>query len=330
MPIDVEIENIILKKNIVKARNESVNESTRFIKEAKKYFKSTFKIQYALAIEYINTFFLESFNKIKGTNYNSMEEIPNVYLIKSEIKEITELINKYTVYWFQINSIHDGDLYFTRNKTNNRIDTNLTGLKSEFRKFIYGSDKKIHIDIKNSQPFILGLTLRGDTTLNQEELIRYIELTSSGMFYERMVDECRLATGKNCTRKEIKEMMFCILYSKNDSYRNKKMIMQKLFPSINKHINDRKKNDHTLLSIDMQKLEASISIDNICKKLYDLGISYYTIHDSWVIDEKYYDLVVNTVLDSFRTKFGIVPTLDSKYLNGKGFRTQEKDLFGHE
>lgn len=65
-------------------------------------------------------------------------------------------------------------------------------------------------------------------------------------------------------------------------------------------------------------------------KLYELGINYYTIHDSWVVNDNEYDLVVQTILDAFRNKFGIVPSLDSKYLNGGGFRTQQKDIFGHE
>ncbi|CAA0227777.1 hypothetical protein V2595_15190 [Tenacibaculum maritimum] len=44
--------------------------------------------------------------------------------------------------------------YFKRNRTNNRLDTNLTNLKSELRQFMVGNF--IYIDLKNSQPVLLG------------------------------------------------------------------------------------------------------------------------------------------------------------------------------
>lgn len=43
--------------------------------------------------------------------------------------------------------------YFKRNKTNDRLDTNLTNLKAELKQFIIGN--YVSIDLKNSQPFLL-------------------------------------------------------------------------------------------------------------------------------------------------------------------------------
>jgi len=48
--------------------------------------------------------------------------------------------------------------YFDRNKTNNRLDTNLTNLKKELRKYIIGD--YVNIDLKNSQPFFLSMLLK--------------------------------------------------------------------------------------------------------------------------------------------------------------------------
>lgn len=47
--------------------------------------------------------------------------------------------------------------YFKRNKTNNRLDTNLTNLKSQLKQFIIGD--YVSIDLKNSQPFFGGMLL---------------------------------------------------------------------------------------------------------------------------------------------------------------------------
>ena len=52
--------------------------------------------------------------------------------------------------------------YFSRNKTNNRLDHNLTNLKSEIRNYILGD--YVSIDLANSQPFFLSQLLK---TLSQ-------------------------------------------------------------------------------------------------------------------------------------------------------------------
>jgi len=54
--------------------------------------------------------------------------------------------------------------YFNRNKTNNRLDTNLTNLKSYLKQFIIGD--YVNIDLKNSQPFFLSMLLETIINLN--------------------------------------------------------------------------------------------------------------------------------------------------------------------
>jgi hypothetical protein len=48
---------------------------------------------------------------------------------------------------------------FHRNKTNNRLDTNLTNLYKPLKLFTKGADELIQIDLKNSQPCFLALFL---------------------------------------------------------------------------------------------------------------------------------------------------------------------------
>jgi hypothetical protein len=52
--------------------------------------------------------------------------------------------------------------YFCRNKTNNRLDTNLTSIKRELKQFIIGN--YVNIDLKNSQPFFLSMLLKSILT----------------------------------------------------------------------------------------------------------------------------------------------------------------------
>jgi len=61
-------------------------------------------------------------------------------------------------YLTSINHIEDKRFrYFKRNKTNRRLDTNLTNLKSDLRQFIKGD--YVSIDLKNSQPLLLGILI---------------------------------------------------------------------------------------------------------------------------------------------------------------------------
>jgi hypothetical protein len=66
---------------------------------------------------------------------------------------------KQNAYMIALSLLKDKRLrYFDRNKTNNRLDTNLTNLKKELRKFIIGD--YVNIDLKNSQPFFLSMLLK--------------------------------------------------------------------------------------------------------------------------------------------------------------------------
>jgi len=72
-------------------------------------------------------------------------------------KNVTD-VNKMYSYLNSINQFYDKRFrYFKRNKTNNRLDTNLTNLKKELRNFIVGN--YVSIDLKNSQPFFLAILI---------------------------------------------------------------------------------------------------------------------------------------------------------------------------
>ncbi len=67
--------------------------------------------------------------------------------------------SKAIYYHISIIKIYDKrQRYFKRNKTNKRLDTNLTNLKSELKQFIKGDF--IQIDLKSSQPFFLITILK--------------------------------------------------------------------------------------------------------------------------------------------------------------------------
>jgi hypothetical protein len=301
--ISVEIEKEILTKKIIKNKNERNNAVNEKLHQYKNHFLSTFKIDYDNAIKHLDDWFYNS-----TTNLNSL-------LCGAKLNpEWVKIVNKYNHIFISLSAINDGELYFRKNNTNGRIDTNLTSLKSEYKKFIIGKDL-YQVDIINSQPFILYLYLNSllcGAKLNEndkKELERYGDWTSSGLFYELFEKTYFNKTGKALNRKEIKNMMFCIFYSKNGSYRKEKNIFKTIFPFIMSYIEELKKEKHNEFAIKLQKIESKICIDKICNKLDLENIKYWTIHDAWLISYNDIKKVVNIIHNEFLNNFYRRPEL---------------------
>jgi len=301
--ISVEIDSKPLSKNILNNKNKRNNSVSDLYKPNKDYFLNTFSINYNLALKYINNYYTNSTLHLNsllcGRNYN---------------EEWIRIVNKYNSLFMSISAINDGYLFFNKNHTNGRIDTNLTSLSKELKQFIV-KDNLYQIDIINSQPFILYLYLNSPLCRrklddkDKKELNKYGDWTSSGLFYELFEKEYLRKTGKVLTRKEIKNMMFCIFYSKNGTYQKEKNIFKTIFPFINKMIESEKSVKHNDFAIKLQKIESKICIDKICSVLDIEDIEYYTIHDAWLVDKKDIDKTIKIIYNEFYENFHRRPEL---------------------
>lgn len=277
--IDIEIHSKPLSKKIINNKNSRNNLVADKYKVYKEHFIETFNIDYPEALKYINNLMEESISNLSLNSPLCGEKYS---------KEWIKIVNKYNHLYMSINAINDGELFFRKNKTNGRVDTNLTNMKGELKKFI-AVPNLYQIDIINSQPFILSLLLNSPLCgekLDKKELEKYTNWTSAGIFYEMFTREYFNKTSKVLERKDIKDIMFCIFYSKNGSYRKEKMIFSNMFPSIMKYIEEEKMSKHNEFAIRLQKIESKICIDIICEELHKENIKYYTIHDAWLVDLK--------------------------------------------
>lgn len=236
--------------------------------------------------------------------------------------------------------------YFKRSKTNNRLNTNLTNLKSNLRNFIFGDF--VYFDLKNSQPFFLYLLVcmylpvsiqptiytfmsqiknfglfkkrikpmysdiskfRQNWQISQNgEILKFKNWVLDGKFYDNFSE----FIGEKLSRKEIKEMMFLILFSNNNSERKKKEIFIEIFPTVNKIIEKIKSTDYTELAVILQKIESYVFIDVISKRLCDLGIVPLTIHDCIIVDRKHEEQAFSVITDTFSELFTQVPTFHTE------------------
>ncbi len=296
--IKVQVCKPTLTKKIISninTKNSYVNEK---YKKYKSFFLSNFDIDYEEGLNYINT------------NLNTSLCTTN------SIKDRFKLINKYNHSFMALSAINDGDLFFRYNKTNGRIDTNLTNLKSELKVFIK-TKNLVQVDIVNSQPYFLNLILSSNPSLctTNSEFEKYNNWTTKGIFYENFQREYYKNTGKSMNRKEIKNLMFCIYYSRNNSYIKEKNIFRSIFPEIMKWIEKEKENRHNELAIKMQKIESNFCINIVCQELDKHNINYYTIHDAWLVD-RFDELRVKNIIEQcFINTYNNIPKLKIEKIN---------------
>ncbi len=300
--VSIQLGSAPIIKRIIKKVNESKNAVSKQFKGYKDYFLKNFKIDFEGASNWLENWFNEEREKLElSSNYST---------------EIINLINKYNRLFISINAINDGDLFFRKNETNGRIDTNLTSLKKEFKKFI-SIEGLFQVDIKNSQPYFLSTILtsllcgrNSLQSLNGVEVQRFKKWCQDGNLYEMFSYEYEKQTGKVLTRSQIKEMMFCIFYSKNNSYRKEKSIFKTIFPTILEWIEKQKEKNHNQFSIRLQKIESEICIDEILPILDAAKINYFTIHDSWLVKKEDLNMAIKIIEDKFIEKFSYAPKLD--------------------
>jgi hypothetical protein len=305
----------ISKPTIFKKITSNVNKERNLVADEYKtyrdFFINNFSIDYDNALLYLDNWYNKELELIHSTSPL------NSPLCSSFLDKYIKLNNKYNFLFMSISSINDGNLFFRYSNTNGRIDTNLTNLKAELKQFI-NTPNLYQIDIVNSQPFILSLLLNSplcSSFLDKKELEKYTDWTSAGIFYEMFEREYFNKTSKVLTRKQIKDLMFCIFYSKNGSYIKEKNIFKSIFPTIMKFIDEQKKDKHNEFSIKLQKIESKICINIICKELDKENIKYYTIHDAWLVDEKNIKKTRDIIIRKFYDNFYRRPELKIEKIN---------------
>jgi hypothetical protein len=301
----------------------------------------------------------------KRAHYNRLE--PHLRLMKDELMkmdmdyqkankwiEINANDNQRLNYLTSINHIQDKRFrYFKRNKTNLRLDTNLTNLKSDLRQFIKGD--YVSIDLKNSQPFLLGVLI--DSIINNRDtLCSYLhsthlfktygikrikqvlkvhqkqekaEMVKLRLFYNSvcrgsLYDDFIKCYDDEISRDDAKKIMFKVLFSRNEyylgykktiPYENDKKTFSSVYPFVAEVVKELKRKDHKTLPIYLQRLESYLFIDCIAKELVNNGIIPFTIHDSVIVKREYYNRTIDIMNGVFMKQLGVIPSFEVKNLN---------------
>lgn len=380
-------EFVSFSKNLISVTISNINNYVKilkngeFIKSDNLYIKGKKSLGYCINPIYLKGITIIELNKDsllfdrivknqrKKTNHNNrlepfLKQMRDVF-IKTELdyQEAEKWILsqsdevKITSYMIALNQLKDKRFrYFNRNKTNNRLDTNLTNLKSELKQFIIGD--YVNIDLKNSQPFFLSMLLESINNIKQQgnlplcyylsyknivkpfgikrinnilkicqnqkkSFLANLKSFNTSVINGDLYDDFIKNYSNEITRKEVKNIMFKVLFSKNtmsDKYKNfipydkEKKVFATVYPLVYESIKSLKEKDNTLLPIFLQKIESYIFIDCIAKELVINGIVPLTVHDSVIVKSEYKEKTIEIMNKIFMQKFNVIPTFKAKPL----------------
>lgn len=293
--IEVELHKPTLVKKIYRNRNKRINAVSELHRVNRDYFLQSFQIT-PEAFDYLEDVLVCDLNAAKTH------------------KQRLAAWNAYNNSFMAVKAIIERDLRYHTCRTNGRVHTNLTNLKSELKSFIPGDF--VQIDIKNSQPAFLYFLIQqtcvatGASICNRnnfkEELETYKDWVLSGKFYEKFIQKL----GNRLNRDQVKNLMFCVLFSNHaDTRMNKSRNMfREVFPNIYEFIDQYKAVTHSKLANDLTRMESSICITDIIKRLNEAKIQHYTLHDAWCVNVSDQDAALSIIQDAFMERFGEIPS----------------------
>lgn len=274
--------------------------------------------------------------KIMGSHYRKQLDIDDIgatehtnNMFVNEMSLATDIDGEkkaYKRYSSRISSIRaikngrlNKTLRFNRNTTNRRLDTNLTNMASDLRPYIIGYQNMAYLDLSNSQPVLFNKILhtyrKNASSKVLEELDRYLEITTSGNWYEELIRvyDIKYGPDENLTfdeaRKFSKKIWMVLAYSKNKHIPNLKKVFALKYPFISSIIKLIKKNNYEQFAISLQLIESDVFIDKICKQLVEEGIIPYTMHDGLLVPKEATDRTKEVMMHHLEKIIGALPKI---------------------
>lgn len=217
-------------------------------------------------------------------------------------KDVENMCVKETQYLknlLSIKCLKNNDIWY-KFDSYGRFHNNLTTLKSELRKgylTIEGEYTK-EIDLSNSQP--LFLTKLMSKNLNSRFIERdqynfFTLLVVKGEFYNYISNHTNIKD-----KKDIKSLVYKVLFGKNFTNTKENRIFKKLFPSIFKFISLYKdsKGNNKALAHELQRSESNWLFNNVLKEFIDKypNTPFFTVHDSISVKKSDFDKL-ETIFD---------------------------------
>ena len=227
-----------------------------------------------------------------------------------------------------LQKLDDGLFTCRRNATNGRLDTNVTNLRRELRRFLVldGDDRLTEIDIRASQPYLLSGLARlardadCDAAPPADAIHEWATLVHDRDIYEELARTLSAHADRPYSRADGKAAMMRVLFSHNKDDGPEKVAFTARFPAMDRFVRALKRYPHNTCALLLQEFEAGLVIDTVCPLLLDAGVRVLTIHDSLLVrtvDAEYVTDVVRAQLTRF---VGSPPVLHITAMNANSAR----------
>lgn len=295
--IDIEKLNIIKDNKVKVIKNKLIKEVDIL---EKNYTIRFFKLSEDGVYNFSKRYFLNKkrlTEKIEsGYNFFSYKHKYYLTLYPNELLHF--LRNQIDIsYTLTINKIASGDFFARRNDTNNRLDSNITNLAGELTKQIMIDNNLVEFDLKNSQMAIMAHKY---PQIDEA----FISNAEAGTVYEYLITHLGLDN-----RSESKTMMFILMFSRNESFKEEKLELKELFPKLVDKAFEIKDGEHNKLAILLQQFESELFIDKILTKIYKNNLFALSKHDSIICKIEDSDRVKAIIQNEF-DKIGFRGTLN--------------------
>lgn len=191
-----------------------------------------------------------------------------------------------------------------------RLFTNITNLKSNFRKHLrYKGQKLVNCDIRCAQICLLSLFYK-DSEDHLAEKARFIDFVTNKDFYSELAAR---AAG-SLTRKEAKQQSFILLFAQNRTAARQPFykVFKELFPILANEISQIKESDYKKVAFEMQSGESRIMITGALLDLARLEIPAFSIHDSILCLPEHLEVVQDCISRNFLKQTGFAPILKTE------------------
>lgn len=210
--------------------------------------------------------------------------------------------------------IVNGDIFYSRDPTENRFHSNATSMKRELRSYLRIDGKTLtNLDIKNSQAYLSTIILTYPAkvaglakniafqmllqtlkpSVNKDDVKRYISLVICGNFYEYLMIKFA-EEGIVLSRDETKNQVLRILFApnrlpKDETNRKCRLIFKKCFPTVYRVFSKVRGRDQgtkfetsNRFPILLATIESFLMLDVIMRRIHKErpDIIAITIHDS--------------------------------------------------
>ena len=189
----------------------------------------------------------------------------------------------------------------------NRVFTNLTTLKSEFRRFFKaGGEDTINLDIRASQVTLMASLYDADEESTKEKA-KFAQFLTEHDFYNKLIEE----TKSDLTRQEGKVAFYEYMFSKLPQMVKTRFYKSfaEAFPILNKTITALKKNNYRYLAHKLQSIESDLIVRSVFGRLAKEGVWALTIHDSVVCKASQAEYIKGIISDTFLDYIGFRPVI---------------------